>query len=56
MLQIISDPTEEQIKMFESWDPSPNSVNPPPIFEREGDQYIVSIPDLENMISFKTFL
>jgi len=55
MFQIISDPTEEQFKIYASWSISATGEDSAPIFEREGDQYIISITDLENIVSFKTF-
>ena len=55
MYQIISDPTEEQFKIYDSWSLSATGSNSAPIFERTGDQYIISITDLENIITFKTF-
>jgi hypothetical protein len=54
MFKIISDPTEEQFKILESWSLN-DSNSPPPKFERPGDTYVVSITDLDNIISFKTF-
>lgn len=52
MYELISDPTEEQFKIFETWSPQSMDV---PKFLRPGDQYIVSIVDLERINSFKTF-
>jgi hypothetical protein len=56
MLQIISDPTEETFKIYESWSLTATmSAELPPVFGRIGDQYIVGVTDLNNILSFKTF-
>ena len=55
MFQIISDPTEEQFKILDTWSINSTGTSSPPLFERPGDQYIVSINDLESILSFKTF-
>lgn len=55
MIEIISDPTEEQFKIYESWSISATGSNAPPIFQIEGDTYIVMITDLQNISKISTF-
>jgi hypothetical protein len=55
MYQIISDPTEEEIKVYESWTIGGIGINQPPTFQNIGDRYEVSITDLDKINTFKTF-
>jgi hypothetical protein len=55
MIEIISDPTEEQFKIYESWSISATGSNAPPLFQIEGDTYIVMITDLQNISKISTF-
>ncbi len=52
MVEIISDPTEEQFKIYESWSSNDPQV---PTFSSIDDVYIVSIVNLENISKFNTF-
>jgi hypothetical protein len=55
MIEIISDPTEEQFKIYETWSPTEIGVNSAPTFSNSGDEYIVTIADLTNISKFSTF-
>jgi hypothetical protein len=55
MYQIISDPTKEEIKISESWPLTGTGSNAAPIFDKPGVEYVISLTELENIISFKTF-
>jgi hypothetical protein len=55
MIEIISDPTEEQFKVYETWSPTEIGINSAPTFSNSGDEYIVTIADLTNISKFSTF-
>jgi len=55
MYQIISDPAEDSIKIYESWVISGTGINAPPVFNTIDDEYVIIVTDLNNIDHFNTF-
>jgi len=55
MYEILSDPTKEEIKFYSSWSITGTGSSAPPILSFPGDEFAVSIPDIKNLSTLKTF-